>query len=94
MIPDVNLSFIEACCVLCSLCGGLVDFCLNPPFVPFSAPLYTSSVLIWGARFGFPISNILVCFPIKKKRKKVCSYIPLDLGSVQFQSMVSLSVSQ
>ena len=59
--------------------------------MPFSAPLYTSSVLIWGARFGFPISNILVCFPIKKrKRKKVCSYIPSDLESVQFQSMVSL----
>ena len=41
-------------------------FCLSPPFVPFSAPLYTSSVLFWGARFGFPLSNILVCLPIKK----------------------------
>ena len=38
--------------------------------MPCSAPLYTSSVLFWGARFGFALSNILVSLPIKKKKKK------------------------
>ena len=56
--------------------------------MPFSAPLYISSVLVWGARFGFPLSNILVYLPIEKK--KVCSYIPSDLESVQFQNVASL----
>ena len=52
MIPDVNLSlFLEDCCALCSLCGGLVVFCPSLPFVPYSVPLYTSNVLFWGAPF-------------------------------------------
>ena len=35
-----------------------------------SAPLYTSSILFWGAVFGFALSDILVSLPIKKKKKK------------------------
>ena len=59
-----------------SLCGGLVVFCLSPPFVPCLAPLYTSSVLFWGARFGFALSNILVSLPIKKNvLNKVVIYL-------------------
>ena len=42
--------------------------------MPFSAPFYISSVLVWGARFGFPLSNILVYLPIKKKKKGLFLY--------------------
>ena len=39
--------------------------------MPISAPLYTSSILFWGAVFGFALSDILVSLPIKKKKTRV-----------------------